>query len=96
MRMTHDPDRVHLSPAVRASRSSDGLVLLDLRGGCVLASNDVGARIWELLEQRRGLADIAAQIARDYDIPAARATADVAAFIAALLARGVAEHEVTR
>ena len=94
--MTDNFDRVHLSPSVRASRSSDGLVLLDLRGGCVLASNDVGARIWELLEQRRSAADIAAQIARDYDIPAARASADVSSFIAALLARGVAEREVRR
>src|SRR5207247_3060676 len=40
-------DRFRASPAVRASVSTDGLVLLDVEGGLVLASNPVGARIWQ-------------------------------------------------
>jgi Coenzyme PQQ synthesis protein D (PqqD) len=94
--MAHISDPIRLSPTVRASRSSDGLILLDVRGGCVLASNEVGARIWELLEEGCSSVDIAARIAADYGVPRERATMDVTAFIAALVARGVAEREVTR
>ena len=89
-------DTVRLSPTVRASRSTDGLVLLDVRGGCVLTSNVVGARIWELLEQRWTSVAIGSQLAVEYGIPADRAMADVAAFVASLVQRGLAEQEVTR
>jgi hypothetical protein len=44
--------RFRLSPNVRASISADGLVLLDVQGGLVLASNPIGARICELIEQQ--------------------------------------------
>ena len=84
-----DVDRFHLSPTVRASTSSDGLVLLDVKAGLVLASNPVGARIWQLLEQRLTRTEIACQLARDYGITAERAHADVDAFIGALTARGI-------
>ncbi len=40
-----DRTRFHVSQHVRASISGDGLVLLDVQGGFVLASNPIGARI---------------------------------------------------
>jgi hypothetical protein len=82
-----DQQRFRLSPAVRASISDDGLVLLDVEGGLVLTSNAVGARIWQLLDQDRTGCQIARQIAVDYAIPLERAHRDVAAFVAALMAR---------
>jgi hypothetical protein len=82
-------DRYHPSPAVKASISSDGLVLLDVTGGLVLSSNDVGARIWQLIEQRRAQAEIARALAGEYAIPLDRASRDVATFVAALVARGL-------
>jgi hypothetical protein len=95
--MTHSPIAgVRLSSAVRASRSMDGLVLLDVHGGAVLASNVVGARIWELLEQHRTCVEIAAQLAEEYGISLDRAVADVSAFVAAPVSRGVAEREAGR
>ena len=78
-----------LSPDVRASITRDGLVLLDVRGGVVLASNEIGARIWLLLEDGRDDAAIARAIADAYDVSLDRATRDVSAFIAALAGRGV-------
>lgn len=81
------------SPGVRASISSDGLVLLDLDGGMVLSSNVVGGRIWQLVEQRRTPREIARQVAAEYEVSEARAHADVAAFIAALVARGLLAEE---
>jgi hypothetical protein len=75
--------------AVRASISSDGLILLDERGGLVLASNPVGALIWELIEQRSTSDAIVRRLVDEYGVSDERAAADVAAFVAALAARGL-------
>jgi hypothetical protein len=88
-----DRDRFRPSLAVTASISDDGLVLLDMKGGLVLASNVIGARIWQLLEERRSRADIARQLAGEYAIAIDRAERDVAAFVAALMARGLVTVE---
>jgi len=89
-------DRFRASPAVRASVSTDGLVLLDVQGGLVLASNPVGARIWQLIEQQHTRSEIARQLVEDYDIPADRADRDVVASVAALAARGLVTEEPSR
>jgi hypothetical protein len=85
--MPYDPLRP--SPAVRASISGDGLVLLDVEGGLVLSSNQVGARIWQLIEQRHTVPEIVRRLVEDYDVPTDRADHDVASFVAALAARGL-------
>ena len=86
-------DRFRALPAVRASISADGLVLLDVHGGVVLASNPISAQIWRLLEQRHTGVDIARQLAGDYAIPLERAHEDVGRFIGALAARGLVIEE---
>jgi hypothetical protein len=83
-----DVNRFRISPAVRASASADGLVLLDVHGGLVLSSNLVGARIWELATSHDAAA-IARMLALEYDIPFERARRDVDAFLHALQARGL-------
>lgn len=89
--MTHSTPNTPLCPSVtvRASISSDGLILLDERGGLVLASNDVGARIWELIEQRSTPHAIVRRLVTEYGVSDERAAADVASFVAALAARGL-------
>jgi hypothetical protein len=87
--------RLRASPSVRSSISPDGLVLLDVQGGMLLASNPIGARIWELLERQRSCAEIATQLVVDYDVPIVRAEHDVAAFVAELTARGLLVEEPT-
>ena len=84
-----DHDRFRPSACVKASISDDGLVLLDVSGGLVLSSNDVGARIWQLLAARHAHSEIARHLADEYAIPLERARQDVAAFVAALIARGL-------
>jgi hypothetical protein len=86
-------DCYHPSPAVRASISGDGLVLLDVHDGQLFASNLVGARIWQLLEARRTRRDIAAQLASDYGIAVEIAERDVAAFVGDLVTRGLLRPE---
>ena len=88
--------RFQIADAVRASISSDGLVILDVHGGVVLASNAIGARIWQLIELRLDGVEIAGRLALEYDVPAERAHEDVAAFLAALEARGLVTMEQQR
>jgi hypothetical protein len=83
----------HIADTVRASISNDGLVLLDVHGGVVLASNPVGARIWQLIESRLDGAEMASRLAREYDVSVERAQHDVAAFLTALEARGLVTAE---
>jgi hypothetical protein len=78
---------------VRTSVSTDGLVLLDVDGGLVLASNPIGARIWQFIEQRCTRVEIAQRLAADYDIPIERAHRDVGGFIDALRMRGLVREE---
>lgn len=85
--------RFRPSPGVRASISADGLVLLDVRGGVVLGSNPIGARIWQLLEQRHSLDDISRRFVHDYGLAPEDARRDVGAFVAALVARRLIRQE---
>jgi hypothetical protein len=59
----------------------------------VLSANSVGARIWTLIERRLQCGDIAKQLSADYQIPVERAERDVAAFVAALAARGLVSED---
>jgi hypothetical protein len=84
---------LRVSPDVRASASVDGLVLLDIRGGLLFASNLIGARIWQLLEQRHTREAIAYRLAETFDIPLDRAREDVGAFVDTLVSRGLVEED---
>lgn len=91
-----EQERFRPSPAVRASISGDGLILLDIDGGMVLSSNAVGARIWELIEQQHTTGEIARQLADDYVVPVDRALRDVQTFVADLMARGLVAGDARR
>jgi hypothetical protein len=86
-------DPVRISEHVKASVSDDGLVILDVEGGLMLAANAVGARIWRLLEERCSLDQIARQLASDYGVPLERAEHDLGAFVASLASRGIVTEE---
>jgi hypothetical protein len=88
-----DSARLRPSPAVRASISSDGLVLLDIRGGILLASNPIGACIWRLVEQQQTVAEIVSQLVAHYHVQATLVERDVAAFLNALAQRGLVTLE---
>jgi hypothetical protein len=91
-----EQERFRPSPAVRASISGDGLILLDIDGGMVLSSNAVGARIWQLIEQQHTTGEIARQVADDYVVPVDRALRDVQTFVADLMARGLVAGDARR
>jgi len=52
-------------------------MLLDLDGGTYFALNEVGARVWELSDGSRTVAEIATLLADEYDAPVAVIQADV-------------------
>jgi hypothetical protein len=86
-------DRVRVSPLVKGSTTDDGLVLLDVRGGVVFASNVVGARIWRLIEDQQDTSAIALAIASEFEVDPDRARRDVEAFVASLCERGIVSRE---
>src|SRR5437016_3102151 len=72
-----------------AGRVVDGeavLVLAD--SGQVQVLNEVGARVWELADGSRSLAEIVNAIVDEFDVEAGAASTDVLAFVERL----VAEH----
>ena len=76
------------SPDARASLQEDGVVFLHLQSGIVFRSNRVGAAIWKGLGSRRGLAEIASEIGREYGVPTDQAARDAARFVAQLETHG--------
>jgi len=72
----------HESRPVRRERvlvqtADDQMMLLDLDGGMYFALNDVGARVWELCDGTRTVAEISSLLANEYDAPAAMIEGDV-------------------
>ena len=82
-------DVVAHTPGV-VSRMVDGeAVLVDPKKGMVRVLNPAGARIWEMIDGRRTVAELAADIATEYGIEASRAEADTTTFCEDLVHRGV-------
>jgi coenzyme PQQ biosynthesis protein PqqD len=69
-------DRPRRSPRVVWRRGDEGVVLLDPDDGRYYALDDVGGRIWELCDERRSVAEIGAELAREYDADAPVIEAD--------------------
>jgi len=57
--------------------------------------NQVGVRIWELLEDAGSVDALVDALLREFDISAMRCRAEVDAFLAELLARGLVERAET-
>ena len=70
------------------------LVLLAIEGKQLMGLNEVGARIWDLIDDERDLHAIAARIAEEFLVDSETASRDVEAFVAELVRRGaVVLHE---
>ncbi len=64
-------------------------VLVLSQSGEVQVLNEVGARIWELTDGTRTVAQVAQAIADEFDVSAEQAQADVSEFVAQLVAQNV-------
>lgn len=83
-RLRPRPDVVHRPLA-------GGAVVLDLETGAYFQVNGVGALVWDLLDGVRDVAAVAAEVARRVEDVPPDAEADVLAFCAALVERGLVE-----
>lgn len=66
-------------------------VLLNVDGRELMGVNATGARIWELVDGKRTVGELAKTIAAEFTVPPDTAARDVHAFLAELLDRGVIE-----
>ena len=79
---------------VAASIHDAGVMLLHTVKGRLFASNHIGARIWQGLEQRLPVQTIAAEISREYRIPRETALDHIVRFLAELEGQRLVERRV--
>ena len=64
-------------------------VMMSIARGEYYGLNEVGTRIWALLELPLTLAELSQRLCAEYDITPAQCEADIAPFISELLSRGI-------
>lgn len=77
-------------PDLVASEMDGDLVMMSIEHGSYFGISGVGTRVWALLKQPTSIAEISAEIGREFDVDAATCEADMLAFAEALLEHGVA------
>lgn len=88
MSLTLETRLVHNSRVVY--RVIDGeAVLVDPAIGKVRVLNELGGRIWELIDGQRSLAEIVTLICQEYDAQPDQVTSDVLAFLEELTRKGL-------
>lgn len=88
------PDRPRRNPetAFRALGDEGGLVVIPGRSE-VKVVNPVGILVYRLLDGKHSIAEIVAQVTKEFDIGAAEAEADVQAFVGELADHGMLAEE---
>src|SRR5947209_17399519 len=101
------PDRgLQLRPETRLARAREQMsctidregVVLSLRDGMYYGLNEVGARVWELIEESHSLGEIVAMIAGEFEVGPEQCETDVRRLLAQFHAAGLVEvlHERAR
>lgn len=87
--MVSAEDRLARESAVTASRSGDEAVLVLPALGQIKVLNEVGMRVWDLLDGSRSAAQIADVICSEYEVGPEQALSDVLVFLTELRAKGL-------
>ncbi|RLC63229.1 MAG: hypothetical protein DRI01_05605 [Chloroflexi bacterium] len=79
----------HKNSSMVARRVADEVILVPIRQNvgdlqCIYTLNEVGARIWELLDTEATMADIASALSKEYKVEQVQAEADLVDFLAQL------------
>ena len=77
------------APQVLTQEVEGEMVLLDLEGGQYYVLDDVGTRMWRLLEEHGDVDAIVRTMLDEFDVDEARLRADVDALVAKLGAAGL-------
>ena len=73
-----------------AATVGDELVMMSADSRVYLGLNEVGARVWAIIETPSALADICATLAREFETTPEACRPDVETFLNDLVARGAA------
>ena len=68
-------------------------VILSLDTKVLRGLNDVGSRVWDLIDGQRTVDDIVDVIVEEFDVPRAQAAVDVDAFTHELLDKGLVARQ---
>ena len=71
-----------------AAHVGDELVMMSAESGAYVGLNEVGARVWELIDPPRDLREICAALAAEFETTPAACQLEVEAFLTELEARG--------
>ncbi len=74
-----------------SSDKSQGAVILGFRDGMYFELNEVGAKIWYLLQRPRSVESILDTLTEEYDVSVSQCEADILSLADQLLARGLIE-----
>ncbi len=83
--------RVVASRDQLAAAVGDEMVILGVRDAVYYGLDDVGTRIWALVQEPRTLDEIADRLVADYDVDRSRALADLTVLVDRLADRGLLE-----
>jgi hypothetical protein len=84
-------DRVNVPPDVMARSVGDEIVILDLAKGTYFGLDPVGAKIWQLLTDRKTLREICDLIVVEYDVGPEVFERDLLHLLEELVAQGLVE-----
>jgi sulfur transfer complex TusBCD TusB component (DsrH family) len=76
---------------VLATEFGDEVVILNLRDGVYYGLEDVGTRIWQLLQQPVSVLAIREALVAEFDVEPARCERDIRLLLTDLAARGLVE-----
>ncbi len=82
--------------ATRDQVSSDlkgEVAILDLKAGVYYGLDDVGARIWNLIQEPKAVSEIRDTLLQEYDVEADRCERDLLALLQRLADEGLVEAE---
>ena len=74
-------DRYERLPSVRWRAIEGRVVLIDANEGELLHLNEVGSRVWELLDGTRSVAQLVDELHAGFDVSPARLHKDVSGFV---------------
>ena len=84
--------RLQLSPDALARELDGEVLVLDLRTSLYFGMTGTAARIWQLLEAGHDRDAIVSMLSHEYEAPFDAIATDVDAFLADLVARGLAAY----
>ncbi|MBK7235708.1 MAG: PqqD family protein [Sterolibacteriaceae bacterium] len=94
MELNTDSTLVASRNQVSADLSPNGtgeVVILGLKDGMYFEVNEVGARIWQMIQEPRTVRSVIAALLDEYDVTSEQCEADVLSIAGEMIRRGLAE-----